>query len=185
LLALAELPKHSIQGEWGRRKTDVGINRAAENTRFLLPVLPNGSYDLEVRFTLTSGDAVRVMLPVGERSCSLMLGGPKSKVSGFGLINGENASRNASAVKVGLPAGVYKLNLHVLLAGDQATLEAEVNSSPLARWQGPASALSLNNKLQIPEPGALGLGADKALVVFHTARLRVLSGTAQRLEAPR
>jgi len=153
----------------------------------MLPVQVTGSYELEVRFARTAGwDSVVVILPVGSAQPSLILASMANQFHGLECINGKGCTANETTVKPGALKNnhIYALDMRVVLAKDSAQIHATLDGSPLISWQGPVSALSTGWK--IPMRNAVGLGSwGGTVVVFHSVRLRMLSGTARVLRAPR
>lgn len=185
VLGMVDPARHTAAGEWGRRGTEIGAVRRARFGRFLLPVAPEASYDLEVRFTIAEGGGaeVDVVLPVGDRACTLVLGGWSGQASGLHTIDNVQARDNATAVK---PSGIvannsYKLEVHVEVAGDDAAVKVQLNGRDYLAWQGKRSSLTVTRDFALARPGALGLGAYETMAVFHVARLRLRSGTARVL----
>jgi hypothetical protein len=182
VLAMVDPARHTAEGEWARQGGEIGTVRR-QNGKFALPVAPEASYELEVRFTIVEGTEVKLNLPVGDRGCSLLLGGWRGEASGLNTIDNIIARDNATAVK---PSGLtinrsYKLTVRVEVNGADAAIAVELNDRAYLAWEGKRSSLNDPGAFATPRRGALGLGTFDSRVVFHAARLRLLSGAARVL----
>src|SRR5207245_2429718 len=67
--------------------------------------------------------------------------------------------------------------------GDQASINVKLDGEPYLSWQGPQSALTRAREIGhfLNNDDALGLGTYRATVLFHSARVRMLSGEAKLL----
>ena len=183
LLPFVDPAKDAVKGKWKRQGSAIAITKSESHSRTAIPVAPQGSYELEVRFVRASGNEdVNILLPVSNSRVMLMLSGWGGTVSGLELINGKRASSNETTVKPGaLENGrQHYLQINVLLKGDQAQIAVRLDGKPYLRWRGPHSALSMLPYWRLPTAGCLGLGAYST-VVFHSVRLKMLSGEARLL----
>ncbi len=190
LLPLVDPAKDVVKGDWKRRGSALAIISPTKNGRIIIPVAPEGSYELQAKFVRTSGDCeVAVILPVRSARVTLMLSASRGHQSGLSLINGKGANDNETTVRPGtlVNGREYALHITVLAKGGQARIAVLLDGKPYINWRGPQSALSLYPNWHLREPGCLGLGAFASVVVFRSVRLKMLSGEARLLRpaAPR
>ena len=174
--------KNAVAGKWGFTSASaLAITAGAKNSRLILPVTAPSNYELEVVFTRTSGsDAVVICLPVGRSACALLLGGEGGAASGLDLVNNKPYKDNETSVR---PASLfndskYTVLVRVLLRQDEAEVVVTLNGRPYIKWKGPPSALSRAETWKLPDGRCPGLGSCDSTVIFHSARMRVLSGGA-------
>ena len=81
-----DLSWHTVSGDW-HREGDELITEPGPMSRIMLPFTLDGSYEIMAEFTRTEGeDAISVMLPVGRRSCQVILSGWRGAMHGFRLM---------------------------------------------------------------------------------------------------
>ncbi len=176
--------KDAVNGTWERQGDSLANTGGGDARTLMLPVEVTGSYELEVRFARTAGrDSVDVILPVGSAQPLLVLSGILGVAHGLEFINGKNCADNETSVKPGALQNnrVYSLHIRVSLEKDLAQVQAELDGSPLISWRGPVSAFSSTWKL--PRQNTIGLASWASNVVYHSVRLRMLSGEARPLRA--
>ncbi len=153
------------------------------NRRIILPVAPQGSYELQAVFVRRGGEgAVGFILPAGSTGVVLALSNDGGKRHELGMIDSQSASSGRPAVIPGkiINKKEYALYVKVLLKGDRAEITAALDKKPLIFWRGPASALSIPPGWELHAPGVLGLGSGPdSHTGFRTVRLRMLSGEAR------
>ena len=184
LLPLADPAKDAVKGNWKRQGTALAIISQTPYGRIIMPVAPERSYELQVKFVRTSGgECVTVILPVGSARVVLMLSGWHGAASGLDTINGRRAEGNETTVRPGTLVNGREYALHITVAakGDQAWIAVLLDGKPYINWRGPQSALSVHSDWDLREPGCLGLGTWKANVVFRSVRLKMRSGEARLL----
>lgn len=153
------------------------------NTRVILPVAPQGSYELQAVFMRRGGEgAVGFILPAGSTGVVLALSNDSGKRHELGMIDSKSASSGRPAVIPGkiINKKEYALYIKVLLMGDRAEITAALDRKPLISWRGPRSALSIPPGWELHAPGVLGVGSGPdSSPQFRTVRLRMLSGEAR------
>jgi hypothetical protein len=177
LLKLVDLKRDAPEGNIA--KGDDGLIFAVvTQTKLNLPVIPAGDYEIEVRFTRTSGDnSVCLMFPVGETSASVMLNGYTGRVSGLDMINGKSCDQNETTVKGAMVNGrAYTLNVRVSTAAEKATILATLDGKPFIKWSGPVAALSPSPYWKPLDAKSPTFGGWQVGITLHSARLKMLSG---------
>ncbi len=184
LLPLIDPAKDAVKGDWKRQGGIVAIVKPVECGRITIPIAPQGSYELQVKFVRTSGDGeVVVIFPVGSARIKLGLNVWHGLGSGLALINRKEAHKNETGVRPGtlVNGREYALHITVVAKGDQAQIAVRLDGKPYINWRGPQSALSLSSWWALPKSGCLGLGTHESTVVFRSVRLKMLSGEARLL----
>ncbi|KPJ77904.1 MAG: hypothetical protein AMS14_00345 [Planctomycetes bacterium DG_20] len=184
LLPLVDPATDAVEGNWRRTGSAPALLSPTTDGRIMIPVSPRGSYEFEVRFVRTSGElVVGFILPVGYTGFVLALSHWRGQSHGLELINGNNASTNATTVKPGtLQNGrEYLVRVSVVVGGDQVQIRVTLDGKPLIAWQGPPSALSVSANWRLPYRGCFGVGTNDSTAVFRSVRLKMLSGEARLL----
>lgn len=185
LLRLVDLSKHGIAGKWDLSGGKLSVV-SEKHSRMMFPVTVDGSYRMQVKFTRTaSSGGLVLVLPAGTSMCELVLGGFGGDTSGLALIRDVAADKNDSNVKT--PKIVnkqeYTVDIDVAIRDKNASISVELNGKKYIRWQGNQSLLSLEDAWKIfRAPKALGVGVMDASVTISSARLKVISGSAQLLD---
>jgi hypothetical protein len=174
VLAIVDAADHRITGQWRQEGNDI-----AGGGLVMVPVVPAGSYELQVK--ATAGGYLVIGLPVGAGCAAVILG--KSQGDGMEFINGKNCLQNETTVTPGadLKDRLCTVLCSVTLQGSRAGIEVALDSKPYLRWEGPQSALTVTNHWRLPNSQAIGLGGWGATARLHEARLRMLSGNATLL----
>ncbi|MCX5684941.1 MAG: hypothetical protein NT049_14840 [Planctomycetota bacterium] len=158
---------------WRREKNNTlvcsnsGYN---SNSRLTVPVMPQGSFDLQAKFAITGSTYgyVGFYLPTGTNVVMLRVNcsGP----SGLDYINDRTSSSNGTGMPTSLVIGrVYTIDARVTLTGDQASIVATLDGKPLVQWSGPQAALSPYETMDIR---CLGLHTYYSTVTIGLLRMR-------------
>lgn len=183
ILSLVDPAKDAVKGTWRRQDKALAVE-PVEHGRIMIPVAPQGSYELRVSFVRQSGNqSVDFILPVGSSAVAVVLSGAEGAVSGLWSIDGNEADHNEAKVSPGrLQNGhEYRAECRVIVQGNQAIITVTLDGEPYFRWSGLQSALSVLDTKRLPDPTVLGLGAFGSNTVFRRVALRMLSGEARLL----
>jgi hypothetical protein len=106
-------------------------------------------------------------------------GSGMNTTSGLELINGKDIGGNETKVT---PANLengqpYTVNIRVIADEARAEITVALDGKPYIKWAGPQQALSPNSPWALRNSRCLGIGVG-ANAVFHSVRLRMLSGKA-------
>jgi hypothetical protein len=173
-----------VAGNWSRNGQEITVEPGI-CSRVVVPVTVSGSYDFEVDFTRTSGgDCICTLFPVGSHSCRAILSGWDGRASGLDLINGHLANDPGNLIAV-RPGNLENGRRYRLLVSarvdseDHASVDVLLDGKPyLPRWAGDPAALVVSADFSIPNSSGLGLSAWQCGVTFHSARLKMISGSA-------
>ena len=160
-----------VTGHWGMG--DAGLIVAADRgCRMRIPVLIQGSYQLQAKFIRRSGtDAIAFFLPVGGTMCNLTLSGYHGQANGIEMIDGQFASTGPGGLVNGQQ---YTIDIFVRFDKETAEIAATLDGRPLLRWKGPIASLTQNTAWPMPDPRCPGLGAWLTDVQFRSVQMRAL-----------
>jgi hypothetical protein len=182
LLPMVDLKRDVVEGKWEATKSGLAVEGAGQPfARVEMPVVPSGSYELEMKFVRVAGGGIVVILPVGSRSAELVMGwGGVNGTSGLGLINGKGQHQNETTVR---PANFesgqpYTVNIRVIADEAKAEITVELDGNPYIKWAGPKQAISSGPIWALRHSNYIGLGVGQTQAVFQSVRLRMLSGKA-------
>jgi hypothetical protein len=133
-------------------------------------------------FARTDGQgSTRIILPVGQSSCTLALGSGKDQFCGLDRVDGADLANNPTQTGAPGLADDAKHTVHVKVARTAAKLEITVNldGKKLLTWSGSASDLSRPRDWGLTESSVLGVGTSQTKVTFYSLQLRMLSGKAR------
>ncbi|MDH3584085.1 MAG: hypothetical protein OER86_07710, partial [Phycisphaerae bacterium] len=195
LLAVIDLSKDRVHGQIS---LDDGVIRispdGARPARLEIPVVPEGSYHLRLRFRRTHGDeSMNAHLPVGRGRVLLVLGGyPPYSMSGLESIGGKRVNANDTATKAfKITTGkLHQAKITVRRGERQSTIEVDVDGQRVISWTGDESQLSVWQGWDLPHRGTLGLGTPRPgrearqVMDVLSANLKMISGRARFLRTP-
>ncbi len=184
---------HASRKEWERQGSKIVTVPKGDGTSVLtIPVVPRGSYQLEVEFMAASADGyVHIFLPAGTGSTALALCDKASKaaynaqpgeavygISGLEAIDGKNAHANGTGRKLTLQAKeVHTAQVTVNRDDDkgQVAITAALDGKRVVRWRGKQEVLF---SVYQRHKKHLGLAVKAMPVSFASVRLKMLSGKA-------
>ena len=172
--------KDVLTGKWRVQGGKVEASAENDTARLAIPLLPQGDYDLQVKFTRASHGVLGIVLPVGTRQC-LALIGYQGRANGLDTINGSRADSNASTFQGQLNNGrTYVLNIAVRIDGEDTAVTITLDERPWIFYRGPTASLGLEEQWKLRKLKSLGLLAQ-ADVTFQSVRLRSVSGQVAAL----
>jgi len=184
LLALVDPAKDKVEGTWQRLPGGLAVVQKLRRSRITIPVAPEGSYELQLRFVRTEGgDAISTVLPVGSTKVVLFLSTYAGKAHGLSDIRRAHAISNETTVEPGtIENGQdHSLEVRVELEDDQARIRVGLDARSIIDWKGEQSALAPIAGWDVPQAGCLSVGANGAIMTWQIMRLRMLSGEARLL----
>jgi hypothetical protein len=175
LLPLVDLSKDALGGGWEKNGAELAIKSEVARTRVAIPVLVDGAYEFEVHCTRIFGQQTYgVVLPVGSRQALLRL----SQVSRESDLCGLDGTKIPTPIRSGDETVVLA---RVTPTGDQAEIDVKLNGNPLIHWKGPVTSLPSPEWWAMPNAKCPGVVSSGVKSVWHSARLRMLSGEAKPL----
>jgi hypothetical protein len=183
ILVLTDPVKHRSKGDWKRVGTALAIE-PIDGGRLMLPVVPEGSYELQVTFVRTKGtESVGVILPLGGGTALLRLS-RDGAASGLELLDGKRAHENETTVKPGTIENNRgnTIDARVIREKDRVRIAIALNGKQIIQWQGRPKQFELLRGMELPNQNAPGLFAYNCAVDFRSARLRMISGEAKLLK---
>ncbi len=180
VIPLMDLDRNIVRGTWYKKDGKLHSGLEGGAARVLAPVLPEGDYDLElVLERLVGNNDTTIYIPVSGHRVMLVLGHP----CGLDKIDGKRWNENETTRSLELQIGRrYKVSISVRNEGPISSVTVAINDKPFLAWQGAASALMENDDWRMPPPLTLGVGSANTHHVFHSIRLKMLSGEAKLIE---
>lgn len=140
LLGLVDPVKDAVAGTWELTDGTLACARSARFARLVIPVVPQGSYELEFRFIRTASNRpVVFFLPVGSNACKLMLDHVDGAVDGLGVIGGKPSCANETTRRNGPLTNdrEYAVRVRVLVPnGRDAQIAVFLDGKPHIAWRG-------------------------------------------------
>lgn len=175
LLARVNVARDALTGDWRRAGGELSVVPGTASRCVIARGVP-AEYQFSIEFTRTRGeDSVVVILPLGNVSPALEIGGWTGVAHGLSRVDGRPTkdSENPTSVRPGtFPNNVKQtLDVSVKAEGGNAVLVVALNGESLFRWSGKTSRLEKNFVMNLPMTKAIGLAVHKSEVTFHSARL--------------
>jgi len=185
VLGSVDTAKNALQGTWSRSGAEISCD-AQDQTKIEIPVVVDGSYEMEAEFTRTAGDGdVNTIFPVGSHQCLLQISADGGGSSGINSVDGRNCQDHDNPTHIDpgtiLSNHRYRLLIKVQMAQpDRASIDVALDGKRyLPHWEGNPQSLGLDQeRWTLPNFQELGLGLYKDRVTFHSVRLRVGKGEA-------
>ena len=177
------------QGVW-EMDGDALVGKPPGPSQLILPVVPEGDYELRAQFTRTSPIGLIVLhLTVDGKPVLFRMGDRRRRKRdysmGFGLVDGEPATSNSSTASMGekgLETG-KKYTVRVRVETDdssRAEINVWINGSMKMGMGVHKSSLDVAKAWKRVPDHALGLGiADSGTFRFHGVHLKMLNGQSK------
>ncbi len=178
LLPLIDVEHDANGGDWTRANGTVTGDPSVVAS-LALPVMINGDYQLDIRFTRVNGnESVSALIPAGAGWAAIGIDGWGSSISGMSLVANRDYNDNPTTTRGrritnGTPAN---LSINVTTKGTDATVRAELDGKPLFSWTGPQQSLTHFSKLaRRNTPGLMTWHNETR---FESIKLKLLNGSA-------
>lgn len=149
------------------------------NSRFPLPAIIDGDYDMDVEFTRTTGiESVWIYFPVGLHSMRFRTSANAGEFSDVAFVKGKEYGRRTPAPVANGQA--HRVLIHVRHSGDKASFQIDFDGvTDYISWTGPESDLvNMGGPTeQVTMPRSPWVGAALSRIVFHKINVRMLSGS--------
>jgi hypothetical protein len=185
VLPSIDLNKHVAGGEWRWNGAELAVG-SFKVARVMVPVRIAGSYDLSIDFTSFGPKPENhpLILTLDGQPALLVVDGWAGRATYLDMINGVPANEHPAAIKKPIikPGVRYVFLASVrMLEDDEAAIVFKINNTPVFGWKGNRSSVGMSKNWALPNPACIGFGAFLQPTVFHSVRLRVVSGSATRL----
>ncbi len=193
LLEFVNTDRDALEGEWrfeeGRLvgTSPPGDTDTDSRTRIVLPVIVEGSYDLDLGFSAGRGGdtPVALVLPVADRHCAAILMGWQGNASGLERIEGKSSKEAGTMVSTLLEAErTYRVSVQVRLSKERLEIRVSLDGEPHLQWSGTPDLLDVSPQFRMPERGRLGLAVRECQTRFEGFRFRLVQGTATLAASP-
>lgn len=188
LLEKIDPDKHVRRGDWKKSGDRLQL-RAAGMAQIMMPVIPDGSYEVSVKFERDGGTAFGVYLPIGDSGTMVVAGYNIRRqfiVHGLSRVDRKEVNdRDNPSRSDGLMSdleGAKVLLIKVKVEDDEAAISATLNGKQIVRWSGPISSLDSHKMAASRNENALGLFSWNSGLVIHSAKMRMTSGSGEWLD---
>lgn len=185
LLAKTDPEKHARRGDWKKSGDRLQL-RAGGMAQIMMPVIPDGSYEVSVKFERDGGTAFGVYLPIGDSGTMAVAGYNIRRqfiVHGLSRVDRQEVNdRNNPSRTDGLMSdleGAKVLLIKVKIDDDEAAISSTLNGKPIVRWSGPIASLDSHAMATSRNANALGLFSWNSGLVIHSAKMRMTSGSGE------
>ncbi len=190
LLTHIDPARDELVGTW-RTDTltgDLSVASSDQFPRLSIPIIPLGSYKLDIKLKRTAGtENLAFHLPTGNSSVMLVFGQSDQP---FTIL--DNIDQTAGADVDSDAAGKlseelqndteHAISIQVKLTGNRVSISASLNGQPYASWSGPTNVLKISRDWKLNNPKALGLIAQNSTVEYSQISLTMLNGYAHPLK---
>ena len=182
VLRFVDTTKNSVKGKWSRSESEISCN-ARNVAEIQIPVVVDGSYELEVEFTRDRRCGCQHDFSVGPRQCMLHLCSGGGKNAGLDWVDGQSCQvRKPDGNRAGCARQRPSLPAfgQSAVRANRASVDVALDGNRyLPHWEGGAESLDLSQGwFTLPNPRQLGLAIYKNHVTFHSVRLKMTSGRA-------
>ena len=176
LLPSIDPSRGALAGEW--RKTGGGLTvSAATSGRLVLPVTPQGEYDLRASFTRRTGRAsIGFVVVQGGRQVAFELDAWGQHLAGFQNINGRNIQQNPTRRENVELENNRRYTMTVEVRRD--SIRGLLDGREIARYRTTGTDLAVSDFWTMPDPRAIALLAWESETTFHTVELRMVNGSS-------
>ncbi len=182
--SLIDISRDILRGKWLRNGAEL-LSEGPRLSRVEFPITVDGSYDVKVEFTRPNGnDDVAVLLSLDSHPALVTLSGWNGAASGITRIGGVEALNpaNPASIRPGTLVNGQRYRLLIsarVFSSGRGSIDVFLDGKRyLPHWEGILSDLNVPHYWGVGFPRRLELGSGKSEVIFHSARLRMLSGTA-------
>ncbi len=149
-----------------------------------IPVLPRGSYEIQMDFTRTGGEGmIGLLVPVGGQRCVVVLD-CRPGIHGIDMVAGQRADNNPTTARGAIQTGrTYKLEIKVVPEDAEASITVHLDERPWLFYRGPTQDLQLHKEFTIRAGGGMAL-LTRCSVAIHSLQLRPRSGQVLLLDSP-
>lgn len=183
LMKLIDLQKDQVKGTWTKTDTSFLSDMAGDfapnggGARLQIPYQPPEEYDFKIVFTRVAGvNCAGQIFPAKAMQLACVYGGYNNTVSGFEMINGEDAhgARNSSRVlkPVWRQGQKHTALIEVRKDGAKAYFDGELLTQTPANYDGMGTPAWYG----LPDSKCLGITSFASPTAFHEIEVTEISG---------
>jgi serine/threonine protein kinase len=183
LMKLIDLQKDQIKGTWTKTDTSFLSDAASDMqpnsgaSRLQIPYQPPEEYDFKIVFTRVAGQhCAGQIFPARGMQLACIYGGYANSVSGFELVNGDDAHgpRNTSAVRkqIWRPGQKHTALIEVRRDGAKAYFDGELLTQTPASYDG----MGTPAWYALPDSKCLGITSFASPTAFHEIEVTEIRG---------
>jgi len=183
LLKLVDLKKDTVYGAWtladGALLSDKAgdFNPTGGGSRMQIPYRPPEEYDYKVVFTRLRGShCAGLIFPARGLSLSFIYGGYANSVSGFELVNGQDAHGEQNTTMVRKPAWRLGVKQTARLEVRKTGTTAYINGALLTQTPAGYAGMTSPDFYRLPDPRCLGISSFASPTAFHEIEVTEISG---------
>ena len=173
LLKDIDTGKNAIDGQWERAGRGVKVKFIQDSrNRLVMPLSPQGSYQLSVTFVVGSQGTrqAHLILPMGDTASTFNV-----------AMNGHtNIVLKNDRVKLRdtilIPGKPVTTEVIVMVKNDQVEITATVDGEKLKPWKGALSEIGVNSYWALKDSQWLAIATYSSELTVLSARIRMLSG---------
>jgi hypothetical protein len=177
VLSMVKLPEHAVLGKWERKGESV-ICFPMRNARIVIPVVIQGSYELQFEFTRTEGkECFAPIFTAGSHQCLMYIGGWGGAKHGLDVVKGVTIDQRDTPA-VTRPGRLengrrYHCRIEVEQADNTSHVQVELNKVKIVDWTGNDEDLSLRDDHVLPNRLCPGIMIFNSKMTIHSAQLRL------------
>jgi serine/threonine protein kinase/formylglycine-generating enzyme required for sulfatase activity len=172
LLALVDINRDSIKGNWTRTSEGLISDGTVPFGRLKLPYQPPPEYDFRVEFTPQGNHDILQLFRAGGRSCTWLMGAWGGAHDGFDTVKSRPLDREGKNL-IGGSSAIRRGQRHISVVQVRRDyIAATIDGKQVVRYATDGSDLGILGDWTIGS-GAIGLGTTMNRVVFHKIELTV------------
>lgn len=163
-----------VAGEWTKSDDALSV-KAAQGARLMLPVAPQGEYDVRATFTRKTGQhSVGLVLVVGGRQTVFEVDAWGSHLAGFQNVGGKTIRENPTRRDNVALENNRKYTITVEVRKDQ--IRGLLDGKEISKLATDGQNVSMHDLWALPDTKRLGLVAWESDTVFHAVEMWMLNG---------
>ena len=100
VLRFVDTTKNAVKGKWSRERMEISCD-AQDVAVIQIPVIAEGSYEIEIEFTRTAGDGdVNSIFVVGSHQCNAQISANGGRASGLSSVDGRHCTDHGNPTHI-------------------------------------------------------------------------------------
>jgi len=188
-LNYVDLSKDVLKGGWTLDKDGLTLSKPVEESKIVLPVIPDGSYDYRAVVSISkSGEGPTLLLSsnASDGPFGILVDSARADHStGFWQFKGwddkQHRDRKLIVTWISKPAQKYTVDVAVRrLSEKRASVDLVIDGTKVVSWKGPETDLACDKYRQLPDK-TLGLYGWTERITFHSIQVKMVSGELRLL----